>query len=204
MPDPPPTRRRRPPAPLPFGGMPSTQPTFAEPQPLERVKPQSVTEPVGTTCTEPPKPPEQQVSPSSPPQPLLPNIPRWLLQVRELHLVDVTEVLGLDVEGDRLRPCPRCNNEAEAEVYASEKGGDALEMPRPRVEGPRPPGPRLIRLYRGEGEGPRTRPEGPAAAVVRGSGLVRFRGILGRSRRSPLSYWDCRGTQDQASGCHLK
>ena len=49
-------------------------------------------------------------------------MPRWILQVRDLDLVEIAEVLGLEVEDDRLLPCPRCGDESGAEVYRNKKG----------------------------------------------------------------------------------
>jgi len=119
LPDPPPTRRRRGPAPPPFRGVPPTHSTFAVPTLPETTKPQAVLDTVPATRATPPK---QQVALSSPSQPPRPKVPHWILQVRELDLLDVAQVLGLDVQSDRLRPCPRCNDEAGAEVYTSKKG----------------------------------------------------------------------------------
>ena len=59
---------------------------------------------------------------SSPPPTLRREVPRWILQVRDLDLVEIAEVLGLEVEDDRLLPCPRCGDEAGAEVYRNKKG----------------------------------------------------------------------------------
>ena len=50
------------------------------------------------------------------------EVPRWILQVRDLDLVEIAEVLGLEFQGDRLLPCPRCADEDGAEVYRNKKG----------------------------------------------------------------------------------
>ena len=42
--------------------------------------------------------------------------------MRDLDLVEIAEVLGLDLEDDRLLPCPRCGDEDGAEVYRNKKG----------------------------------------------------------------------------------
>jgi hypothetical protein len=39
------------------------------------------------------------------------------MQVRSLDLVDIAEVLGLEVEDQRIRPCPRCGDHAGAKIY---------------------------------------------------------------------------------------
>ena len=41
-------------------------------------------------------------------------------------MVEIAEVLGLEVDEDRLRPCPRCSDEAGAEVYRNKKKGLTL------------------------------------------------------------------------------
>jgi len=50
------------------------------------------------------------------------KIPAWILQVRRLDLLEVAAVLGLTVEDDRISPCPRCGDEAGAEVYRNKSG----------------------------------------------------------------------------------
>ena len=44
------------------------------------------------------------------------------MRVRELDLVEIAEVLDLVVEDHRILPCPRCGDEAGAEVYMTKKG----------------------------------------------------------------------------------
>jgi hypothetical protein len=39
-----------------------------------------------------------------------------------VDLAELAAVLGLHIEGDRLRPCPRCGSEEEAEVYRNKSG----------------------------------------------------------------------------------
>ena len=48
-------------------------------------------------------------------------MPAWILQVRKLDLLEVAAVLGLKVEDSCIRPCPRCGDEAGAEVYRNKK-----------------------------------------------------------------------------------
>jgi len=49
-------------------------------------------------------------------------VPRWILQVRHLDLVEIAEVLGFEVDDDRLLPCPRCGDNGGAEIYRNKKG----------------------------------------------------------------------------------
>ena len=59
---------------------------------------------------------------SAPPPPPRSEVPRWIMQVRDLDLMEIAEVLGLEVEDHRIHPCPRCGDEAGAEVYQTKKG----------------------------------------------------------------------------------
>ena len=59
---------------------------------------------------------------SPPPHTQRLEIPPWILQVRDLDLVEIAEVLGFEVEDDRVLPCPRCGDESGAEVYRNKKG----------------------------------------------------------------------------------
>ena len=68
----------------------------------------------------PPKAPEV-TKPAPPPPAPRPPVPRWILQVRTLDLMEVAGVLGLQVEGDRILPCPSCGDEAGAEVFQNKK-----------------------------------------------------------------------------------
>jgi hypothetical protein len=50
------------------------------------------------------------------------EVPRWILQARDLDLLEIAEGVGLEMDGDRLRPCSRCGGDAGAEVYRNKKG----------------------------------------------------------------------------------
>lgn len=63
----------------------------------------------------------KEADPAPPPKPRR-EVPRWILQVRDLDLVEIAEVLGLEVDEDRLLPCPRCDDEVGAEIYQNKKG----------------------------------------------------------------------------------
>ena len=138
LPDPPALKKRRSSfarSELPWDHTPTPSPALvdaavlsppAEPsqqaEPVER-QPQPTS--VGRQAPSPPAPmpaaPLVGAEPAQVPEPR-PDVPRWILQVRDLDLLEIAEVLGLEVDEDRIRPCPRCGEEAGAEVYRNKKG----------------------------------------------------------------------------------
>ena len=71
----------------------------------------------------PPAPKVKDPAPPPPPSPPKPKVPTGILQVRELNLLEIAGVLGLQVEGDRILPCPSCGDEAGAEVFQKKTKG---------------------------------------------------------------------------------
>lgn len=78
--------------------------------------------PTGEVRTEPPKPAAPEDLPRPTPKSSRPKVPHWIIQIRQLDLAEVAEELGLQIEGARLRPCPRCGDETRAEVYQNKQG----------------------------------------------------------------------------------
>ena len=102
---------------MPFNGAPPTPSAAVESLPERRQEPPPVVEQV-VAATE--RPPVRKPQPP-PPAPKR-TVPAWILQVRKLDLVELAEVLGLEVEGERLQPCPCCGDEDGAEVFTTKKG----------------------------------------------------------------------------------
>lgn len=119
IPDPPRQRRRQSSGFVPFNGTPQSRPAVVESLPVRRPEPPAVPEQVDppSVCSPAPKQPQQPQQPQS-----RKEVPRWILQVRKLDLLEVAAVLGLPVEDDHIRPCPRCDEEAGAEVYRNKSG----------------------------------------------------------------------------------
>ena len=140
LPDPPPQRKLR-------SSFDRSAPPWSQPTPPPSENPGPSTTPVAEVLPQPDVPPERlprgtteptngqrlpdspatptssAEEPASPPPPTpRREMPRWILQVRDLDLVEIAEVLGLEVEDDRLLPCPRCGDESGAEVYRNKKG----------------------------------------------------------------------------------
>jgi len=69
-----------------------------------------------------PEPQKKKGSPPSTPRASRRKVPYWILQVRKLALLDIAEVLGHQVEDDRITPCPHCGDVAGAEVYRNKQG----------------------------------------------------------------------------------
>ena len=63
---------------------------------------------------------EPVVEPAAPPP--CRKVPRWILQVRKIDMVEIAEVLGLEVAQYKMRPCPHCGEEVGAEIYQNKHG----------------------------------------------------------------------------------
>jgi hypothetical protein len=127
IPDLPPRKQRR-------SGFVRSEPSWAAtptPSPMPAVAPSTPVEP--KPAPEPaapmstaapasrPTPPGKETEPAAPSQ-VRREVPRWILQVRALDLVELAETVGLEVAEDWLRPCPRCGDEAGAKIYRNKKG----------------------------------------------------------------------------------
>ena len=138
LPDPPPYKKRRSSlarSELPWDHPPTQDPAAVDspvltppverPQPAETVERQPTPTYVGRQAPSPPASvpaaPVQARESAQLPEPHR-DVPRWILQVRDLDLVEIAEVLGLEVDEDRIRPCPPCGEETGAEVYQNKKG----------------------------------------------------------------------------------
>lgn len=123
--------RTQPPAPGPVKRTPVPDEQKAtSPAPSANPPPQAI--PAGHSVPKPPEvkeprpvpsptPKEKEPASPPPPSPPKPQVPAWILQVRKLDLLEVAAVLGLKVEDSCIRPCPRCGDEAGAEVYRNKK-----------------------------------------------------------------------------------
>ena len=120
-PDPPTTRRRRFPVNVPLNSSPPTRAEVVESLPLKRPKPTTVPEPVTPQPARSQVPEPQVQKPQLVPAPRK-KVPKWIIQVRQLELVELAELLGLKVGDNHIRPCPCCGIESGAELYRNKTG----------------------------------------------------------------------------------